>query len=428
MDGYLGKAWLTPAVVGAAILAIISGYGQFGVTTVLGDVAAAFGASNGGTGTGGEATIGLSATTLGIGLAVVRLAGLGSLPVASLADRHGRRIVLWTAGLGLGLTIVAAGMPTFWTFVAVVALARPLLAGTNAVATVVAAEATRTAQRARALAVAEVGYAVGAGLVVIVHGLGSSVLGFRGVLGLAAVLFLAFPWLIPRLHESDLFQRLSRSRQDRPEAPVVHERLGRVSGGSRRRLVVVSALAGSLGLVTGPAFTFVFVYGENVLGVSPGSMTLVVLAGGVMGLGGLLLGRWGSDRLGRRITAAAAHGITAVSAWITYADGTQMLAVGYVAALFAAGVFGPSAGALFTEVFPTRDRSTATGWASAAGVLGAVAGLAVFGALVDVLGGFARAGAALWLPLIPLAGLYALLPETRHTELEELDEEHRSGG
>ena len=416
MDGYLGRAWLKPAVVGAAVLAVMSGYGQFGVTTVLGDVAEAFGHA----GADADASVGLSATTLGIGLAIIRLAGLGSLPVASIADRRGRRIVLWTAGLGLAFTIVAAGMPSYWTFIAVVALARPLLAGTNVVATVVAAEATTTADRARALAVAEVGYALGSGLVVVVHGLGSSLFGFRGVLGLAAAMFLAFPWVIPRIQESALFERLRRDRDD-PDTPVVQGRLGSVSPGSRRRLVIVCSLTAALGLITGPSFTFVFVYGENVLGLSAGTMTIIVLIGGALGLAGLLLGRWAADRFGRRITAGTATALTAVGAWIIYADGAASLAVGYVVALVAAAVFGPSGGSLFTEVFPTRDRSTATGWASAAGVVGAVAGLGLFGALVDLLGSFARAGAALWLPVIPVVALYALLPDTRHHELEELD-------
>ncbi len=422
-DGYLGKAWLKPAVVGAAVLAIVSGYGQFGVTTVLGDVAETFGASTGDADP--AAQVGLSATTLGIGLAVVRLAGLGALPVASVADRRGRRVALWAAATGLVLTITAAGMPSFWTFVAVVALARPLLAGTNAVATVITAEATRTAERARALAVAEVGYALGAGLVVVVHGLGSSLLGFRGVLGLAALLLLAFPWLASHVKESELFERVAGTEHGGTAEPgtVGPGRLGSVGQRSRRRLVIVCALAASLGLVTGPAFTFVFVYGENVLGLTAGYMTVVVLVAGALGLPGLLLGRWAADRFGRRITAGTAMALIAVSAWVTYADGSATLAVGYVAAVVLSGVFGPAGGALFTEIFPTRDRSTATGWATAAGVVGSVVGLATFGSLVDVLGGFAQAGAVLWAPLIPLVGLYALLPETRHTELEDLDHE-----
>ena len=42
------------------------------------------------------AQIGLPATTLGIALALIRLASLFSLPAAALADRFGRRNLLLT--------------------------------------------------------------------------------------------------------------------------------------------------------------------------------------------------------------------------------------------------------------------------------------------------------------------------------------------
>ena len=48
-------------------------------------MAKAFGETGGGTST--VARVGLSGTTLGIGLAIVRLASLASLPLAALADR-----------------------------------------------------------------------------------------------------------------------------------------------------------------------------------------------------------------------------------------------------------------------------------------------------------------------------------------------------
>jgi len=106
------------AVVGAAIAAFAAGFGQFGVVAALGDVARGFGqADNGGT---LVAQAGLSGTDLGIGLAIMRLASLGALPVIGLADRFGRRrLLLATAGIGLALTVVAAASPTYWWFVAI---------------------------------------------------------------------------------------------------------------------------------------------------------------------------------------------------------------------------------------------------------------------------------------------------------------------
>jgi len=55
---------------------------------------------------------GLSGTELGIGLAIMRLASLGGLPVTALADRFGRRMMLLvTVGAGLAITVAAAASP-----------------------------------------------------------------------------------------------------------------------------------------------------------------------------------------------------------------------------------------------------------------------------------------------------------------------------
>ena len=110
--------WSDRAVVGAAIAAFAAGFGQFGVVAALGDVARGFGqADNGGT---LVAQAGLSGTDLGIGLAIMRLASLGALPVIGLADRFGRRtLLLATVGIGLALTVVAAASPTYWWFVVI---------------------------------------------------------------------------------------------------------------------------------------------------------------------------------------------------------------------------------------------------------------------------------------------------------------------
>jgi MFS family permease len=88
------------------------------VVVALGDVAGGFGQVTHGAAVADQA--GLSGTELGIGLAIMRLASLGGLPITGLADRFGRRITLLvTVGAGLGLTAVAAVNPSYWWFVAI---------------------------------------------------------------------------------------------------------------------------------------------------------------------------------------------------------------------------------------------------------------------------------------------------------------------
>src|ERR687888_522192 len=67
--------WRHPAILTAAGLAVAAGFAQFGVTTTLADVAKAFGQP----GSDGSVTaqVGLSFTTLGLGLGIIRLAAVG---------------------------------------------------------------------------------------------------------------------------------------------------------------------------------------------------------------------------------------------------------------------------------------------------------------------------------------------------------------
>ena len=106
MDGAEGsppafnlRGWRDPAVVALALMALASGFGQFGAVSALGNVARTFGHVTHGTSIADQA--GLSGSELAVGLAVLRLASLGGLPLAGLADRFGRRrMLLLTCALG----------------------------------------------------------------------------------------------------------------------------------------------------------------------------------------------------------------------------------------------------------------------------------------------------------------------------------------
>ncbi len=153
-----------------------AGFGQFGLVAALGDVARDFGRMAPGASIADQ--VGLSGTELGIGLAIIRLASLGGLPLIGLADRSGRRKVLLGAlALGLGLTVASALSPSYWWFVAIFACGRPLLSTTNALAQVSAAEQTAAGGRASAVALTAAGYGVGAGIIAIIDSLASGTLG-----------------------------------------------------------------------------------------------------------------------------------------------------------------------------------------------------------------------------------------------------------
>ncbi len=402
--------WLTTPILAVSALSVASGVAQFGVTAVIGDVAAAFGT----TGPGDDLTsqIGLPATTVGIALAVVRLASLAALPAVAVADRLGRRrVVLALSAIGLALTALAALAPGFWWYVALVALARPALSGVNAVTGVVAAEETRTRDRSAAIALVTAAYGVGAGLVVVGRFLAGAAATFREVTAAA---------LLPLL----LLPLLARGTRE-PGIAVAHHGdhglPGRVPAPYVRSVALLSLLSGGIALGTGPAFSYLFVYGERVLGVRPALVTVLVVLAGPVGLVGILAGRAAADRVGRNVAAGTSMVVTgAAVAWAYGGSGTQ-LAVGYLVAIGASSAFAPPTGALGAELVPTRLRATLAGWVTFAGVLGAVVGIYGFGALADATGGFRGAAIAVG-AVTSLAGLgFRFLPETRGVELEDLE-------
>jgi MFS family permease len=405
--------WTDRAVVGAAVAAFASGFGQFGVVAALGNVARGFGQVPHAAGLGAQ--VGLSGTDLGIGLAIMRAASLGGLPVTGLADRFGRRkMLLFTVGAGLIMTAAAAFSPSYWWFVAIFACGRPLLSATSGIAQVTAAEETGSADRAKAVALIAAGYGLGAGVIAIVHSLASHALGFRGVFALALVPLALLPLLRRWLEETDRFTVAAAGT--RHPVPV----FGAVAGPFRRRLAVVAVLGFAISVITGPANSFVFLFAQNFLR-QPGVVTAAMVVGaGAAGLAGLLAGRWLADRAGRRRTGALAMMAVALLATLTYTGSAPALLLGYILGVFAASVFAPAAGALVNELFPTAIRASVAGWSLAAGVLGAVVGLIIFGSVAGTRSQFTVAGLVTFLPAALVMGLFWLLPETRGREPEDL--------
>lgn len=407
--------WYDRSVVAVALAAMAGGMGQFGAVAALGDVARSFGQVTHGATLADQA--GLSGTVLGVGLAIIRLASLGGLPVAGLADRFGRRrVIIVTLSAGLALTVLSAASPSYWWFVAIYACGRPLLSGADAVTQVAAAEQTGNRDRARAVAMVAAGYGLGAGLIAILHGLASGPLGFRGLFALVLAPMLALLWLRRWMVEPDRFT-VAASVRDRP-LPIV----GAVGSHYRRRLAVVALLAFTISVITGPANSFVFLYAQDIVH-QPGYVTAVmVVAAGASGLIGLVVGQFLADRVGRRLTAAAGMVGIALFGVLAYSGSEAALTVGYVLGVCTGSVLAPAIGALVNELFPTSVRASVAGWWIAAGVAGAAVGLVAFGAVSDIGSRFELASLVTFLPAAAAAALFWLLPETLGVELEEIAE------
>ena len=405
--------WLDPAVLALVFLSLAAGFGQFGVTTALGDVAKSFGHSSGGASLTDQA--GLSGTQLGVGLAIIRLASLGALPLCGLADRFGRRsLLLFSVVVGLAITATSAASPNYWWFVALFALGRPFLSTTTALSQTSAAEQTASSDRAKAVAAVTAGYGVGAGLLAIIHSLAHAAIGFRGLVALALIPLAALPFVASSVRESGRFTAI-RHDADRP-LPV----LGAVGRTYRRRLAVVVALSFLVSLVTGPANTFVFLYAQNIEHLGGVRTAAMVAGAGLTGLAGLLVGRYLADRIGRRATGAIGTIGIIVFGILTYSGPTTLLIAGYVLGVFSGAVLAPAGGALVNELFPTSVRASVSGWWLASGVLGAAAGLLAFGAVAQLGNRFSEAALVIFLPVVFATVLFWAVPETRGREPEDL--------
>ena len=408
--------WRDPAILATGALAAAAGFAQFGATSALADVARSFGKPSP-TGSSVAAEVGLSFTILGVGLGIIRLAALGSLPWPPWPIGSAGGGSCWAARRsGSAVTALAALSPGYWWFVALFALGRPLLAGTNAISGVIAAEETRSSDRTKAIALVTAAWGGGTGLIAVVRGVAGTALSWRGLFGLVLIPLAALPLLSRRLEEPDRFERI---RGAVGGAPAPSRLLGHVPAALQRRLWLICLLITMLGFVTGPANALLFVYSESVLGFPRLATAAMVVAAGILGLGGLVAGRWAADHLGRRVTAGTTQAVIALAAMLTYEGSPAAAIAGYLLAVVAASVFAPAIGALAAELFPTGIRATVAGWMSVAGVLGAVGGLVLFGVLVTTLDNFLIAAAVVALPVLAVSPLYARFPETRGMELEE---------
>lgn len=391
-------------------MALSAGFATFGSETALDDVAHHFGHVVSGHSI--QDVVGLSGSVLGLGLSVLRVTSLLALPLASLADHHGRiRVLVRTLVAGLIVTAIAALSPSYWFFVGCFAVARPLLGATTTLVQVVTVELSVRARRMRLLAVMAAGTAIGSGLSAILHGVIRGPDSFRWLFALALVPVVAVvPWSRtvpePRVHPG--------------EHPMTH--LGQVAHDALGRVVAVAVVSFVIGVVTGPAGGFTFVYGEGVLGLRPSEVSIMVAGSGLVGLIGLFVGARLSATTGRRSAVAIGTVFTAVVSTYAYSGGRIAFIVGYVLSVGAGGILAPAMAALSTEVFAHRFRATAAGWIAVAGVAGAVAGFALFGYVADVVPASVSAGLRVpalvtFLPLLPVLVVLLRLPEGRDLEL-----------
>ena len=359
--------------------------------------------------------LGVSIGLFGVGVAVIRLAALGSVPILRAADRIGRRTMLlisiaaFTAATGL--TALAWGLAAF---VAIQTVARAFLATESSLGGVVIAEEVRRERRGAALSLVGLISFLGPGLTALaILAVPLTPLDWRIFYVIALPPLFVIVYLRRNLGETTAF---SVARTEERLQPALIPRVPPPYGSRLRR---IATGFGGAGAIQTAAFFYSSALAQDGYGWDA-LYTVTILSAGPFALAGFLLGGPGSDRIGRRPVLAAALLLGVVSNVMIFSEVRLLFAPGFWVAAGANAAVLAVGYAYLSELFPTELRATLTSIVIAAQIAGGSLGLLLIGALagaVDtslqlVVGGVAAA---------PVILLLRDLPETRGSDVIQPD-------
>ena len=339
---------------------------------------------------------------------VLEIGALGALPLASLADRFGRRRVIAAGVAGFSaLSFTSAFAPTLagLAFLRLFAVAFEVLVG--AVTTALIVEEAPSAHRGLAVSAIALLSGVGMGITVIAYPLLAP--HWRWLFLACGVGVFAAPAIWALLPEGRTWRGVEHTQ------PALRVLLRRPW---LRRVIVLAAMTALLNVLLQPAGLFYTVYASRTLGWSPTQISILVVVAAVAGVLSYLGGGFLTDRYGRRGPAIALTVATAAVTSLGFGAASVGFFIGIVLWSALASASTPVFGAWSGELFPTRARATAESLLQIAVALGGIAGLqfvariatsAGLGGAIE-LGGVAAIAGAL---------LLFLLPETKQQPLPE---------
>ena len=345
------------------------------------------------------------------GVALIRLASLASIPVLRLADRWGRRTLLFVS---LGAFTLATGLTalttTFVAFVAIQMLARVFLATESALASLVIAEEFRPQRRGAGLSVlgvvSGIGFGAVGGLIVIVP---LTTLGWRLFYLVSLIPLGIVVYLRRNLRETRAFEvARGANRLQTSFWP-------RIDRAHRRTLVKAVVLVSAFGLVQTTGFFYASDLAQNTYGWS-GRFSVIVATAGVFGVLGFILGGHVSDIVGRKPMVALANILATVGTILIFTGQRSLFIPGFFLAAAAGACFVTVTLAYVAELFPTEVRATLGSVVISCQVAAGSLGLAVVGASAGAISSSVMMlilGGSLMASLLLLRGL----PEGRGRDL-----------
>jgi MFS family permease len=367
--------------------------------------------------------LGMREEDFGLHLALIRMGALPAFAIIPFADRVGRRPVFVASVAAMGmLTFATAFTQTSMQFVVTQALTRTFFLAGSAVAFVIVTEEFPAEHR---------GWGMGmlAALGAVGHGLGALAFsqierlpyGWRALYAFGAIPVLLVPYFLARIPETRRFAQQGHQPAATMGLGDLIKPLQALAATHPARAAGIAASGFIVSIATMPSFQFSGFYTQKALGWEPGDYSLMVIAGGGIGIvGNIVAGRLG-DRFGRkRVGFALLAGFPLASLGF-YQGGTVVVVVAWVGLVFCAMGGKVVLRALSTELFPTSHRGAASGLYSVLETLGGVTGLLI----IYVSGTEDASDIAFLTPLIGAitvlgAAVLYFFPETRQRELEEI--------
>ena len=339
---------------------------------------------------------------------VLALGALGALPLATLADRFGRRrlIALGVAGFSAA-NFASAFAPSLSALAVVRMVAVCFEALVGGVATALIVEEAPAARRGQAVSVLAVLSGMGTGITVLAYPLLAP--HWRWLFLAGGIGIVAAPLIWRRLPEGRTWQRVASRR---PALKVLFQTPWRF------RIVILSAMTALFAVLLTPAGLLFTLFATQALKLTPPAISALIIVSGVAGVASYFAGGFLSDRFGRRLPGTILAATTAIAASLGFATGTVGFVAGNVLWSAFASAATPVFGAWSAELFPTRARATAQATISVAGAAGSVAGLQAIG-LISVGVGLGRALEVAGLAALAGTALLLLLPETKQAPLPD---------
>jgi MFS family permease len=339
---------------------------------------------------------------------VLALGALGALPLATLADRFGRRGLIAAGVAGFSIANFASGLAPSLEWLAALRLVavcfEALVAG---VATALVVEEAPRTQRGQAVSVLSLLAGLGAGIPVLSYPFIAP--HWRWLFLAGGVGLLLVPAIWSRLPEGRMWlgARVSESALKLLLEPAW-----------RQRVAVLAAMTALRAILLGPAGLLFTLYASEVLHLSPGPISVLIVVSAAVGVVSYLAGGYLTDRYGRRGPAIGLTIATALATTFSFTTGTAGFYAGNVLWSAFSSAATPVFGAWTAELFPTRARATAEATGAVAAAIGSVAGLQAVGALAPS-AGLGQAIEIAGLAMLAGAFLLLLLPETKQAPLPE---------